>query len=485
MFIGRKNELEFLNDKYNENKAQLIVIYGRRRIGKTEILKEFCKDKHHFFYSCTQSTDSIQLKRFSAKLLKEKIPASEFVSEFDDWENAFLALKDLPFGNKKKLVVIDEFPYICQNNKSIPSILQNLWDSELKNENIMIILCGSAMSFIEKDLLSEKNPLYGRATGIFKVEELSFYDAIKFFPNYTDEDKILVYSILGGIPHYLNQFNPDFSIEQNIKKYILSKGSVLYNEVEFLLHQELREISVYNSIIEAVALGCTKLNDINQKALIQSTAKTSVYLKSLIELGIVKKDFSVDVHTKEKANSNRGIYKLTDNFFRFYYTFCFDNSSQLEDGDIDGIYQYYIKPNLNRYASLSFEDVCTLFLKKMQKSNRLPLRYSKIGRWSGKTTVRDNDADNSLRLAETEIDILAVSKDKKQYLVGECKYKNQPFSYSEYLDTKAKLSGEKDKAEFFYALFSKSGFDENILNEEKMNANLLVYTLSDIVNFKE
>ena len=177
MFIGRETELRFLQDKYNEKKAQLIVLYGRRRVGKTETLREFCRDKPHLFFSCTQTTDRVQLARFSSQILREDIPAKQYLSEFADWEKAFRAILDLPYGEKKKLIVIDEFPYMCKGNKSIPSILQNLWDMELKDGNIMIVLCGSAMSFVEKELLAEKNPLYGRATGIYKMTEMGFYEA--------------------------------------------------------------------------------------------------------------------------------------------------------------------------------------------------------------------------------------------------------------------------------------------------------------------
>ena len=187
------------------------------------------------------------------------------------------------------------------------------------------------MSFIEKELLAEKNPLYGRATGVYKMSEMGFYDVAKFFSDYSDKDKILAYSILGGIPHYLRQFRPEMSIEENIRKNILTKGCVLYSEVDFLLHQEVRETPIYKSIIEAVALGNTKLNDISQKSLVEDTSKTSVYLKNLIELGIVEREFSVDSKTKEKANSNRGTYRLTNNFFRFWYAFGFTNFSQLYD----------------------------------------------------------------------------------------------------------------------------------------------------------
>lgn len=480
MFIGREAELKFLQDKYTEERGQLIVLYGRRRVGKTETLREFCKDKPHVFFSCTQTTDLVQLRNFSSRMFKENIPAKNYISEFADWEKAFRAVLDLPYGNKKKLLVIDEFPYMCRGNKSIPSILQNLWDAELRDSNVMIILCGSAMSFIEKELLSEKNPLYGRATGIYKMKEMGFYDAIKFFPEYSDRDKVLTYAVLGGIPHYLRQWNPKLSVDENIKRNILTKGCILYSEVEFLLHQELRETPIYNSIIEAVALGNTKLNDISQKSLLEDTAKTSVYLKNLMELGIVEREFSVDSKIKERANTGRGIYRLTDNFFRFWYAFGFANYSQLEDGDVDGVYEYVVKPALHEFASFAFEDVCREFVRMLQKKNELPFRYSKMGRWMGKTTVRDEKASDGLRTAETEIDLLCIGKDAKEYLVGECKFKGVPFSYSEYLDTLAKLTPLKEKSKFYYALFSESGFDQKILDCAAMNETQL-YSLENIV----
>ena len=482
MFIGREAELKFLQNKYTEDGGQLIVLYGRRRVGKTETLREFCKDKPHIFFSCTQTTDRVQLRNFSSRMLKENIPARNYISEFADWEKAFRSVLDLPYGDQKKLLVIDEFPYMCRGNKSIPSILQNLWDAELRDSNVMIILCGSAMSFIEKELLAGKNPLYGRATGIYKMKEMGFYDAAKFFPDYSDRDKVLSYAVLGGIPHYLRQWNPKLSVDENIKRNILTKGCILYSEVDFLLHQELRETPIYNSIIEAVALGSTKLNDISQKSLVEDTSKTSVYLKNLIELGIVEREFSVDAKTKEQANSGRGTYRLTDNFFRFWYAFGFANFSQLEDGDVDGVYEYVVKPALHEFASFAFEDVCREFVREMQKKNELPFRYAKMGRWFGKTTVRDEKASGGLRTTETEIDLLAISQDATKYLVGECKFKGVPFSYAEYLDTLAKLSPQKNHAEFYYALFSESGFNSKIVDHAAEDKTQL-YTLDQIVNY--
>ena len=480
MFIGREQELEFLNSKYKSTGGQLIVLYGRRRVGKTETLREFCKGKPHVFFSCTQTTEKVQLRNFSNRMLKENIPAGRYLSEFGDWESAFRSVLELPYGEEKKLLVIDEFPYMCRGNKSIPSILQNLWDGELRDANVMIILCGSAMSFMEKELLAEKNPLYGRATGIYKMKEMGFYDAAKFFPDYSPRDKVLAYAVLGGIPHYLRQWDPQLSVDENIKENILTKGCILYSEVDFLLHQELRETPIYNSIIEAVALGNTKLNDISQKSLVDDTSKTSVYLRNLIELGIVEREFSVDAKLREQANANRGTYRLTDNFFRFWYAFGFSNFSQLEDGDVEGVYEYVVKPALHKFASIAFEDVCREFVRQKQKENALPFRYAKMGRWMGKTTVRDEKALNGLRVAETEIDLLCIDRDAKQYLVGECKFKKNPFSYAEYLDTLAKLEPLKKDAAFYYALFSESGFEQKVIDCAENNRTQL-FSLEQIV----
>lgn len=479
MFIGRKQELQFLEDKYCASGGQLVVLYGRRRVGKTETLREFCKGKPHIFYSCREVADRLQLRSFSEKLLRKNIPAANYIKEFADWESALKSILDLPYGDSKKLLIIDEFPYMCKGNAAIPSILQTLWDELLKDSNVMIVLCGSAMSFIEKELLAEKNPLYGRATGIYKMESMGFYDAARFFPNYSARDKIITYSILGGIPHYLRQFDPNLSLEENIKRNILTKGCVLYSEVEFLLRQELRETPLYNSIIEAVALGSTKLNDISTKSLVEDTSKTSVYLKNLIELEIIEREFSIDDGTKERTNTNRGLYRLTDHFFRFWYAFVFTNYSELEGGDVDGVFEYAIKPGLHEFAAFAFEDVCREYVREMQKQNKLPFRYQRMGRWWGKTTVRRKD---SMETQKTEIDLLAVSRQSDQYLVGECKFKGRPFSYGEYLDTTAKLSKQKEKAVFFYYLFSESGFDEKLTEHAVNDHNIRLVDLNEIVN---
>ena len=218
MFVGRKQELQFLEDQYRGKGGRLVVLYGRRRVGKTGTLREFCKGKRHVFHTCREEPNKAQLSAFSQRMLRENVPASKYLREFQDWESAFRSVADLPWNGAKKLLIVDEFPYMSKGDASVPSTLQNLWDESLKDENVMIVLCGSAMSFIEKELLAEKNPLYGRATGVYKMDPMGFYDSARFFPDYSARDKILAYAILGGVPHYLTQFDPRFRSKTILKR---------------------------------------------------------------------------------------------------------------------------------------------------------------------------------------------------------------------------------------------------------------------------
>ncbi|MBR1676603.1 MAG: ATP-binding protein [Clostridia bacterium] len=474
MFIGRKNELNFLNSAYNSNKAEFIALYGRRRVGKTELLNEFCKDKNAIFYSSSETTDLIQLQAFSKALISYDEKAFPFVDRFKDWETAFSAILTLS-ENKKLIVVIDEFPYMVKSNKSIPSILQNLWDHKLKNSKIMLIISGSSMSFIENEVLGYKNPLYGRATGIYKLEPLSFWEATEFFPNYSDEDKVIAFAILGGIPHYLQQFDKDLSLEDNIKNTILKRGSVLYNEVDFLLHEELREPAVYNAIIEAIALGNTTHNDIYMKTQIEKRI-LSVYIKNLIDLGIIKREFSVLSPLNDRTNSSKGNYYLVDNLFRFWYAFCNPNISTLESGRIDLLWKHLIFPELHNFASKSFETICINYLLKLNGKEQLPFWFSNIGRWWGKITRTDNDGNKTT--SSEEIDILAFDKTENNYILGECKFRNEKFDIAEFKKLKEKIAL---KGNIYYYLFALSGFTDAIKQESITKSNLKLITLSNIL----
>ena len=482
MFIGREQELKYLDEKFNTYGGQMVILYGRRRIGKTELMHKFCGDKPHVFYSCREIPDIEQLKAFSARLLNAGSPAAKYINVFENWEAALIGLLELP-GDKKKLLVIDEFPYMCSGNPSIPSVLQILWDETLRHENIMIILCGSSMSFIENKILSEKSPLYGRATGIYKMNEMPFYDAIKFFPGYSSTDKMLAYSILGGIPHYLRQFNPNISLRENIIENVLKKGCVLYSEVEFLIRQELREPAMYNAIIEAVALGNTKLNDIFTKTQLDKV-KLSVYLKNLIELQIVEREFSVLAGIKERAASTRGLYRITDCFFRFWYRFVFTNISDLEMGEAEGVYTFEIAPVLNDFASSVFERVCTDFIRRKNQQGELGFRATKIGRWWGKLNkaITSDDGKTKLSAIDSEIDILALDSSSKNCLIGECKFRNDEFDMQDFTRLKEKSELMED-TDIQYALFSKSGYTKALAAKAKRDCTIRLYTVEDVVEW--
>ena len=457
MFIGRERELDFLQERYDSERAELIVLYGRRRIGKTELLQQFARDKSAVFYACTECTDQEQLARFSKRILQTGIPAAHFLTSFSDWETALRSIQDVP-SEGKKLLIIDEFPYMCASHPELPSILQNLWDHELSQANVMLILCGSAMSFIENELLAERNPLYGRATGIYKLPPLPFVNVREFFPQYSVEDQVAVYAILGGIPYYLIQFQPQKSLEENICTNILQKGCVLYSEVEFLLRQELRETSVYNAIIEAVALGNNTLALIHSKTQIEKT-KISVYLKNLMEIGIVTREFSVLSTVKERAGSGRGLYQLTDAYFRFWYAFLYGSHSELEAGDAAGVWEHLISPQLHEFTSRAYEQICIEYLRSRNRANDLPFHFVKIGRWWEKVT---HTTDGKRRTVSEEIDIVAADRAARNFLLAECKFRHTPADLDVLRQLQGKWPQEKYPGNYHYMIFSFYGFTERL-----------------------
>lgn len=459
MFYGREEELKFLDIKLHSSKAEFIIIYGRRRIGKTELLRQFAKSVPHIFYVGRECTDNEQLEAFT-KMIASGNPEAKYIN-FSSWENAFRYIGEMT-SNEKKLVIFDEFPYAVFSNKSLPSILQFLWDETLKNENLMIVLCGSSMSFIEKELLSEKAPLYGRATGIYKVTELAFSTAALFLQSMCFEDMITVYSILGGIPHYLKQFDAMKSIDENIKNNIMEKGCVLYNEVEFLIKQELRETSKYYSVIEAIAMGNTKLNQISQRTQIEART-LSKYISNLIELGIITREYPVTDSIKSKASIHSGIYRIKDNFFNFYFRFIFPFISEIETANIDLVYETEIKPNLNQFVSNTFETVCIQYLRKLNIEGKLPLKFTQIGRWW---------------LKDMEIDIMGLER-RKPVFYAECKWQSRKMDTGDYKHLVSKLEKmDQGTNKPYLYLFSKSGFEDGLVELSLKDEKLMLIDLS-------
>ncbi|MCL1849307.1 MAG: ATP-binding protein [Clostridiales bacterium] len=521
MFIGREDELRFLEEKYKAPGSQFVVLYGRRRIGKTETLRQFCRGKQHVFFTCRETTDTEQFRSFVMRIRQASSQHTQFdeanrggyprsgagagadastgagagastsadtsagvsagvsasagadadASASTDWAAAFrLFVDSIPSAtHAKALLVIDEFPNMCKGNPAILPLLRRAWDERMQNANLMIVLSGSALSFVEEILLSAKSPLHGRITGICKMEALPFSEAIRFFPAYTPEEKLLSYAILGGIPHHLQQFDPSLSLNANIINNILTKGCVLFDETEFLLRQDLRETAIYNTIIEAIASGYAQMGDIHAKTQI-SKSKISVYLKNLIALEVIAREVSLPSGAKNHPASTSGLYSVTDSFLRFWFCLVFHNLSDLESGDIGGVFNYSILPRLDSFASPAFRAACMEFLRKKNARGDLPFRFTHCGPWWGKLD----------RSATSEIDILASDDEFGNYLACVCQYSHLVMEESAYSQLIEKARVAKAGSFVRYALFSRSGFSAALTDMAEGNENLLLFTLEDI-----
>ena len=461
MFIGREKELRKLNQYYHSSKFEMLIVYGRRRVGKTRLLTEFIKDKDAIYYAAEENNDFRNMAKFT-KIITDHFNEDLNIS-FNGWEDIFKYIsKNL--GNEKLVLVIDELPYIALSNLSFLSILQNVIDHDLLNKNIMIILCGSSISFMENKIVSHKSPLYGRKTGQLKIEPFDYFDSAKFFPSYSIKDKIKTYSVLGGIPHYLIKFDNIFSLQSNIIKNILDSSSFLYDEPSNLLHQELRSPVIYNAIIEAIASGSSKINEISTK-IHETPTKTNKYIKSLLELQILKK-----IHPIDKENSKKTIYLINDNLYKFIYKYVYSNRSLIEQDFGEIVYNEKIEPNWNNYLGKIFEDICLEYLLRKNAKLELEFLVEKFGTWWG---------NNPIKKRQEEIDIVGLSENRGLYC--ECKYRNEKLGIAVYnqLIERSDLIPKKEK---YYYLFSKSGFTPELKELEKNKENLKLISLEDLFN---
>jgi len=456
MFVNRIDELNYLEKLHKEQDARFVIMYGRRRIGKTELLRQFSKNKKHLFFSSDLSSEQEQLKQFSEKIFQ--LTRESFLQNqpFGSWEALLRYIFDhlIP---KMPLIIIDEFPYLCISNPALPSILQKIWDEKGKESNIFLILCGSYMSFMEKEVLGSKSPLFGRRTGQIALQPLSFKDLKLFFPRYSEEDRVFVYSILGGTPAYLQRFHDHKTIEQNVKEEILNKNGFLFSETRFLLIEELREPAIYFSILKAIAFGRTRLNEIVQETGISDPHKVNKYLSVLRELRIVKREIPITENKPHK--SRKGIYSLNDPFFRFWFRYVLPHMSYLEEGDLDFVWQKKIKPSLDSFTGFTFEDICLQRLKNLNRKNRLPFKARSIGRWWNN---------------KEEIDIVAYD-DQQSFIFGECKWKNKKVGLNELYNLERKADNFFDVKQKYFTLFSKSGFSEELKNLSSQRKDILLF----------
>ncbi|MCL1878959.1 MAG: ATP-binding protein [Defluviitaleaceae bacterium] len=440
MFLGRNTEYSELNRLYSMDGFKFVVIYGRRRVGKTSLISEFAKDKDNIFYISIEQNDKAALESFSAKILERFPAAASMLNSFPSWDKAFSYITEQA-GNTRMILAIDEYPYLATGCPSISSILQKHIDTGFGASNLFLILCGSSMSFMENQVLGYKSPLYGRRSAQFKIEPFDYYDAALFFPHVSHEDKMLAYAVCGGIPQYLNALAEYENVTDGINECFLKKSGVLYEEPANLLKQELREPAVYNTLIASIARGASRLNEISTKSG-EENKKCSKYLKSLLDLHIVKKE--QPYATKSERNA---IYVLRDNMFRFWYRFIPQNVTNIESGLGRQVFENRILPNLSAYVGHIFEDACRDYMRRINGADVLPFMFNGIGRWWGTNPKAKN---------QEEIDIIADAENNA--LFAECKWSSSSIGLDIFGELKRKSLMFEQYSNKTYLLFSKSGF---------------------------
>ena len=464
MFLGRRYELSQLQYLYGLRNFQLFILYGRRRVGKTSLLKEFCRDKNHIFFSAELSSNKYNLEKFSQIVFTHY--GDSRIEPFVSWNSALHYINDRQ-KNSRLVLVIDEFPYMAQSEAALLSNFQHMIDHELQNGNLFIILCGSYMAFMEKEVFSSKNPLFGRRTGQLQLKPFDYFESSLFMEGFTNEEKLMFYGALGGTPIYLRQINPNQSFKENIINAFLHSTSYLYEEPMFLLREELQQPATYNVIIEAIAGGASKASEISSKA-DEESSKCLKYIKVLRNLGILYKEIPFG----EKESSRRTIYGINDFMFRFWYRYIFNNKTLIETDAQEIVWQYKIEPDYSTYMWLVFEKVCKEFLLRLNNKGKLPFIFTNIGHWWG------NDPQNK---QQAEVDIIA--NDRNDYIFCECKWRNSLAD----IDVLMKLQhrsdlilGHKDKGIVYFALFSKTGFTDEIKNEAAKKNNILLFDVNDL-----
>ncbi|GFH92507.1 hypothetical protein IMSAGC002_03778 [Lachnospiraceae bacterium] len=462
MFIGRERELNSLEKLYASDKFEFAVIYGKRRVGKTALINHFIRNKKAIYFMGVESNDKQNLENFSKNILEYGVGIQA--------DTAFLSFQAaleyvFQLAEKERLILaIDEYPYVARSSRSLASTLQLLIDKYKENSKLMLILCGSSMSYMEDHVLAYKAPLYGRRTAQMKMQPFDFADACRYFKNFSDEDKALIYGIVGGTPQYLLQMDDKLSIEENIKNTFLNPTSSLFEEPENLLKQEVREPALYNAIITAIATGSARMAEISTKV----GAETSVcaaYLKNLLALGLVQKETPYG----EKA-SRKSIYAIDDNMFRFWYRFVPENYSIISRGASDIAYKR-MEPHLSDYMGKVFEEICKQYLWKLLLKGQSPVEFGELGRWWG---------TDPFTHSQTEIDIMG-EQDKNTALFGECKWTNERVDTG-VLETLAKRGQLFHYGKIYLVLFAKRGFTKGCVDMANRMGNVMLVSYDDLVN---
>lgn len=444
-FINRERELNFLESKWQEKGAQLIVIWGKRRVGKTELIKQFIKNKPYIYFLSQSTNETDQLRRFSQEV--GKFFNDPFLQRrgFGDWVESFEYIKN---KSRKCILAIDEFPFLIQANRGIPSLFQKAWDEYWKDSDIFLILCGSSIGMMETEVLDYRAPLFGRRTGQWRLEPFNFFEATQFRPYDKFGEQVMYFAIAGGVPAYWLYFTKKGNFWESLRENVLLKGSPLYDEVEFLLREEFREPRYYFTILKAISEGKSKLSEIvNACGLSQSVVNK--YLSVLSDLQIVCRE--IPITEPKPRKSKKGLYFIEDFFFNFWFRFIFPKRGELELGRINSILDD-IKRNFGQYLSIVYERISKDILWHYQ--NRI-FPFQKIGRWWDKNE---------------EIDVVALNEETNEILFGEVKWSNKAVGINIYQDLKrkaGKVSWRKEDRKEYYALFSKSGYTSKMMKLAK------------------
>ena len=462
MFIGRERELVSLNQLYQSDKFEFVVLYGRRRVGKTALITHFIDNKRAIYFMGVESNAKQNLENFSTGIFEYISGIKEAETSFASFQAALETVFQLSL-DKRIILAIDEYPYVARASKSLASTLQMLIDKYKDRSRLMLILCGSSMSYMEDHVLAYKAPLYGRRTAQIKLQPFDFEETCRCFKNFSAEDKALAYGIMGGTPQYLLQLDERLSIEENVKNTYLNPASALYEEPTNLLKQEVREPALYTAIITAIATGASRMSEISSK-IGEDTNVCSVYLKNLVTLGIVQKETPYG----EKA-SKKAIYSISDNMFRFWYRFVPENASMIVRGASELVYRR-IEPHLPEYMGKVFVEICQQYLWKLLLSGKSPVEFHSLGRWWGNDPAHKSQA---------EIDIMG-EQDKSTALFAECKWTVEKVDLAvlETLMERGELFPYKNK-HFF--LFSKSGFTKGCVEKANALGNVSLVTYGEIV----
>lgn len=447
IFIGRDDELRKLNEDYKKDKFSLCVIYGRRRVGKTYLIKKFLQEKVAAYFVGVESDRYINLNNLSRTIYKI-CKYREGLPPFTDIESGLRFLFEYSINNKI-IFVIDEYPYLAESFHEISSVLQNLIDEYKFKSKLYLILCGSSMSFMEHQVLGYKSPLYGRRTSQFKIEPFSYLEAGEFVKNYTNYNKAVVFGLTGGIAEYLTFFDDSISLKENIINIFLSPQGRLYEEPSNLLKQELREPGRYNDILYIISTGASRVSEIANKLGVQ-TGSLNAYLDSLIELGIVERKTPV-----KNRKTNRPVYAIKDSMFLFWYKFVQPNLNLINLNQGQKVYDYIIEKNLHEYMGKVFEKIGREYLETRIKNGQLNFMPLDYGNWWGNDPIRKK---------QSEIYIMAY--DKENYLFIECKWKNDPTT-KEILKELIEKSNIFSSLKKYYWILSMSGFanfahDDNV-----------------------